>query len=1297
MKKYIVGIILLLAASVSADTTTITSLPYTISVSNRVYLLTGDLTTAGDAITIATSGVHDIVIDFQGHTITYGTNGTSGRVCINSSRTGTPGYNWTIQNGYIVHDPPASQLVSGILLSTDAIRPGWAHDVTIQNMNITVRGGNAQAIVVVGSSNDREGGHADSSGYLTDSYNLRIWNNTFNNEGNQFLRRDYWLDIATVHVGGAHYTNNTSGPISGFLYHVSYKHNVNTAAPHCNLHVQGEKLHAVIDSNTFFTDARNDYPSAGMTSPIGSATEAYPLSIRGGYDSGCVVHCYGNTIRSGTSWSGGRGIFLSGVTASSFSRDSCILISNNDIRVHGGADKSNFPIEIGVIVREGWRYVIIDSNYIQVTGDNIGSWVYPDAYGTCMHALRLTDDRDNINRMARGLRVYGNTLVTYFLDSSRTLQNTSRTWGEAIGAYGMAFEGFVNKPIGPNMGVIPEVYIDSNFISTVGHHIMYGMGYNNGGGTTIQTRTTFQWYSPSGIVNAPASGPHLTVMSTGKWGPRNVIRNPVFEDNIDPYRISFTGPDSVSFWYQATLNVLTQASNGTLLRGAILNIINDYGNTWVCTTRTDGMARVNLPYYFNCDDDYYPVIDSTTYNPYVITATYNDLVIGVDTLWLSWNNRNDTIVVSAPFAYTDDSLSVLVRSYTIDSSVSREWYQTAIPRHQSVCLSENGNLVIYSGSSVFRPRSGADSNLYMTNNLHASTWTARWPYFGRKSGNEYHSHMSVYNDTIYMAGDEQDSLFVYYAFDTVAATTGQGLGIKKLFSVLFPASNDVWFAAPAMRIPGTDSVWMISRAQGEGTAEQRLHNIEKRLSTNKGVTWGDSSYLVDWHDATLNSNIRIGLEEFNNSVAAVLDSQNHAIVWVEYDRSSKTWVNRGHSLDRAVQYGAQTFCGTSYNDTLRLMFVAVRRGSIDSLVWAYKGLNATNWTEGVGWVIKNCAGCTRPPYIASTYIAGTKRPIIVYAKNTWSTDNDYKIYFRYFKPDSLKWSNEYLLSQGKNAWKPNTPGVVPLSHGDAFYVTYPAYDSTVGGSTYFTFGLIGKVMFGTGDAPDTIGGDIPVPDPDTIIDYDEDGIADETDNCPTVANPGQEDGDYDGVGDVCDNCPDDYNPSGKGVQDDFDGDGIGDVCDNCPYFADTVDLDTDADDVGDSCDNCPAVFNDLQEDIDLDLVGDSCDNCLNDTNATQADADSDGLGDVCDNCDSVVNVLQEDIDFDGRGDSCDNCPSVYNINQEDTDGDGVGNVCDNCINVSNSTQVDTDGDGIGDACDAAPEVPSQKRVRIRRM
>ncbi len=64
----------------------------------------------------------------------------------------------------------------------------------------------------------------------------------------------------------------------------------------------------------------------------------------------------------------------------------------------------------------------------------------------------------------------------------------------------------------------------------------------------------------------------------------------------------------------------------------------------------------------------------------------------------------------------------------------------------------------------------------------------------------------------------------------------------------------------------------------------------------------------------------------------------------------------------------------------------------------------------------------------------------------------------------------------------------------------------------------------------------------TPPDSDSDGIQDNLDNCPLVANPDQANADSDPYGDVCDNCAGVPNQ----FQGDVDGDGVGDNCDVCP-------------------------------------------------------------------------------------------------------------------------------------------------------
>jgi len=53
-------------------------------------------------------------------------------------------------------------------------------------------------------------------------------------------------------------------------------------------------------------------------------------------------------------------------------------------------------------------------------------------------------------------------------------------------------------------------------------------------------------------------------------------------------------------------------------------------------------------------------------------------------------------------------------------------------------------------------------------------------------------------------------------------------------------------------------------------------------------------------------------------------------------------------------------------------------------------------------------------------------------------------------------------------------------------------------------------------------------------------------------------------------------------------DGVGDNSDNCPYVYNLDQLDTDGDGVGDVCDNCPAISNPDQSDSNGDGTGDAC-------------------------------------------------------------------------------------------------------------
>jgi hypothetical protein len=70
---------------------------------------------------------------------------------------------------------------------------------------------------------------------------------------------------------------------------------------------------------------------------------------------------------------------------------------------------------------------------------------------------------------------------------------------------------------------------------------------------------------------------------------------------------------------------------------------------------------------------------------------------------------------------------------------------------------------------------------------------------------------------------------------------------------------------------------------------------------------------------------------------------------------------------------------------------------------------------------------------------------------------------------------------------------------------------------------------------------------------------------------------------------------------DADDDGIDDETNNCPLVANAGQDDTNGDLIGDECDT----------DADNDSIADEGDNCVSVANADQADSDEDGIGDAC--------------------------------------------------------------------------------------
>ena len=167
-------------------------------------------------------------------------------------------------------------------------------------------------------------------------------------------------------------------------------------------------------------------------------------------------------------------------------------------------------------------------------------------------------------------------------------------------------------------------------------------------------------------------------------------------------------------------------------------------------------------------------------------------------------------------------------------------------------------------------------------------------------------------------------------------------------------------------------------------------------------------------------------------------------------------------------------------------------------------------------------------------------------------------------------------------------------------------------------------------------------------DYDGDGVADDSDNCPLVDNPDQEDTDQDGTGDACaqsqaNNAPlaDITGPDSAMVGQDVT---FSAAASSDPDAGDSLSYSFDFGDgsaITTASTTATAVHSyaqagDYTVQVTVSDAAGASDSATHDITITQAtDSDGDGVVDSADNCPAIANGDQDDADNDGVGDACD--------------------------------------------------------------
>lgn len=606
----------------AVDTSILTSdsLPLTVATSNRIYLTSGNISSATDGIIFGNSS-NNVSLHLGDDTLFFGTGNGNNNRGLKWLGNGYPGgRDITIKGGAIVHgatDTTASGNVCFLFAG--------GCEILLDSVDAMVLGFDAHVVQGAGSA-------------------WKTWDVA--------ARGGHWTSNVTAYIsrcqqGGAVVINEQGNlavdfdTIVGFSYHYDFDGVTIDTAPNAGVYFSGKLRLYGLD---ILTDARNDnytYPSGGVC--WGSTNSACIAVNR--VEPGSIIRK--NTLRAGVKWFGAdEGVLLE--TCLGTVADPIYVDSNIIQDIHRGQDAYYGDLNVkGIKSRYHNKNVFIEHNDITAwVGDSSGNTSYGPK-GVILEIVSHQNqgcDWGSGNGADTNVFWQNNTGVINATDSIIDSRNSAAHPGNMVTAVrlalmnegGYSFYGSGNR-IRRNNWTSP--------------HVLYKVaGYDAAGNcdSAFIIEDTVQWSTPEyaniakyvfdvGYDGQAFGNMALDVKYAGKTGD-SLTAGTAINMRSD----GAAGERDIAL--DRTLNITVNGNNSLPVSGASYWIVNGYGDTILTgTTGANGLISGVVRIWH----EFRNATDSTTgYNDFTFkTLMGTDSTSGTSDV--DWNNYDTTLVLAA--------------------------------------------------------------------------------------------------------------------------------------------------------------------------------------------------------------------------------------------------------------------------------------------------------------------------------------------------------------------------------------------------------------------------------------------------------------------------------------------------------------------------------------------------------------------------------------------------------------------------------------------------------------------------